>query len=80
MKKLVSGGVIKLSDVHIIGDYSCSHCIPFPDPDYSKDVELMTGEPRLVVSPIVCDISDEELRKSISENISIMIRFHKSAY
>lgn len=74
------GGIIKTTDLHIIGEDQCSHCIPFPDPDYSKDVELMTGEPRLVVSPIVCDISDEELRKSISESISRMIRFHKSTY
>ena len=78
MKK--SGGIVKLNGKHIIGDDCCTHCIPFPDPDYSKDVELMTGEPRLVMSPIVCDISDEELRKSISESISRMIRFHKSAY
>lgn len=75
-----SGSIAKLNGKHIIGDDCCTHCIPFPDPDYSKDVELMTGELRLVVSPIVCDISDEELRKSISGNISIMIRFHKSAY
>ena len=36
-----TGGVVKMDQVHCIGDDHCSHCLPFPDPDYTFDVALI---------------------------------------
>lgn len=70
MKK-ASGGVIKLSDVHKIGDDHCSHCVPFPDPDYTLDVGLM--HPYTIIPPITIDTTPEQI-KEIEEEVRRQVR------
>lgn len=70
MKK-ASGGVIKLSDGHYIGDDHCSHCLPFPDADYTLDVGLM--HPNTIIPPIHFDMTPEEI-KELEEEIRKQVR------
>jgi len=67
----VTGGIVKMDQVHRIGDDHCSHCLPFPDPDYRFDVEGITGKP-LVIHPVKTDMTDEELAEEI--RMSLVIR------
>ena len=77
---IATGGVVKISEVHRIGDGCCSHCIPFPDPDYSKDFELMVGKPDSVIPPIIHDMSTEELEKEIAKSVRMALKVLKSGY
>ena len=75
-----TGGIVKLTDPHIIGEDHCSHCIPFPDPDYSKDFEMMTGKPDFVIPPIIYEMSAEELEKEIMKSVKYSMMIIKSGY
>lgn len=72
-----TGGIVKMDQVHCIGDENCSHCLPFPDPDYRSDVEGITGKP-LVIHPVKTDITDEELAEEIRKSLEISIKIHKA--
>ena len=69
--KQASGGIVKLDDIHKIGDDHCSHCVPFPDPDYTLDVGLM--HPYAIIPPITIDMTPEQI-KEIEEEIRKQVR------
>lgn len=72
MKK--SGGIVKLNGKHIIGDDYCSHCAPFPDPDYTLDVGLMHPDMTItIMPPITIDATPEQI-KEIQEGIRKQVR------
>ena len=73
-----TGGIIKMDQVHCIGDNPYSHCLPFPDPDYRSDVEGITGKP-LVIHPVKTDMTDEELAEEIRKNLEIAMSILKNA-
>ena len=60
-----TGGIVKIKEGHIIGNESCTHCVPFPDPDYTIDVGLMN--PNIIVSPISYDLTEEEIKELIEK-------------
>ena len=69
--KRASGGVVKVDAIHKIGDDHCSHCVPFPDPDYTLDVGLM--HPDTIIPPITIDMTLEQI-KEIQEEIRKQVR------
>lgn len=77
-----TGGIVKLGRKHIIGDDYCSHCIPFPDPDYTLDVGLM--HPHILEQPItIDDMTPEEIKKleeEIRKQVRTKIKIQKFLY
>lgn len=69
--KQASGGIVKVDDIHKIGDDHYSHCVPFPDPDYTLDVGLM--HPDTIIPPITIDMTPEQI-KEIEEEIRKQVR------
>ena len=69
--KQASGGIIKIDDVYKIGNDNCSHCVPFPDPDYTLDVGLMN--PYTIIPPIHSDMNPEEV-KELEEEIRKQVK------
>ena len=61
---------------HCIGDECCSHCLPFPDPDYRTDVEGITGKP-LVIHPVNTDMTDEELAELIRNQLKMTFKMQE---
>ena len=80
--KQASGGVIKLRDVHMIGEDHCSHCLPFPDSDYTLDVGLM--HPNTIIPPInFDDMTQEEIKEleeEIRRQVKLRIKLQKFIY
>ena len=73
-----TGGSVSPGKPHRIGDDCCSHCLPFPDPDYRSDVEGITGKP-LGIHPVKTDMTDEELTDEIRKSLEITMRILKNA-
>lgn len=61
-----TGGIVKLDEVHRIGDDCHSHCLSFQD------------HRSIGIQPVMTDMTDEELREEIRKSLEIRIKIHKA--
>ena len=60
-ERMQTGGVVKMSEVHRLGDESCSPCPPLPD--FRIDVE-----------PVFTGMTTEEIEKEIMNSLRMTVK------
>ena len=61
MRNYQTGGIVKISEVHRIGDESCSPCPPLPNF-------------RIAVEPMLTGMTAEEIEQKIIDNLKMTVR------